>query len=124
VLDFVRALPEDDDLLRGAIVENFDRLMSSVDTLSLCLSDFYSALVGSSALVRSNAATALGKLKRQIRENMPTLVFEAFVAFLTDPFVIVHKSAVASLERFSLPDDLIPRRNCPVERNCQLRTES
>jgi len=102
----MRALPEHDNLLRGAIVENFDCLMGSLDTLSQCLPDYYSALVGSSPLVRSNAATALGKMTGQIRDNMPALVFEAFVAFLTDPFVIVHKAAVRALERLTLPDEL------------------
>ena len=106
VLEFMRALPEQDDLLRGAIVGNFHCLMRSVDTLSQCLPDYYSALVGSSQLVRSNAATALGEMKAQIRESMPALVFEAFVAFLTDPFLIVHKAAVRALERFTLPDNL------------------
>lgn len=106
VLDFMRALPERDDVLHGAIIGNFDCLMRSVDTLSQCLPDYYSALVGSSQLVRSNAATALGGMKRQVRENMPTLVFEAFVALLTDPFVVVHKAAVRALDRFTLPDAL------------------
>lgn len=106
VLDFMRALPEQDDLLRGAIVGNFHCLMRSVDTLSQCLPVYYSALVGPSQLVRSNAATALGEMKTQLRDNMPALVFEAFVAFLTDPFVIVHKAAVRALEQFTLPDHL------------------
>lgn len=106
VLEFMRALPEQDDLLRGAIIGEFHCLMGSVDTLSQCLPDFYSALVGPSQLERSNAATALGEMKSQIRENMPALVFEAFVAFLTDPFIIVHKAAARALERFSPPDNL------------------
>jgi hypothetical protein len=102
----MRALPEPDDLLRGAIVRNFHYLMRSVDTLSQCLPDYYSALVGSSQIVRSNAAMTMGEMKVHIRENMPSLVFEAFVAFLTDPFVIVHKAAVRALDRFVPPDDL------------------
>lgn len=106
VLDFMRALPEQDDLLRGAIVGNFHCLMRSVDTLSQCLPVYYSGLVGPSQLVRSNAATTLGEMKTQVRENVPALVFEAFVALLTDPFVIVHKAAVHALERFTLPDHL------------------
>jgi hypothetical protein len=56
--------------------------------------------------VRSDAATALGEMKAQIRNNMPALVFEAFVAFLTDPFIIVHKAAVRALEQFTLPENL------------------
>jgi hypothetical protein len=37
---------------------------------------------------------------------MPALVFEAFAALLTDPYVIVHRAAARALERFRLPDNL------------------
>jgi hypothetical protein len=106
VLDFMRALPENNDDLRGAIVGCFNSLMLSVDTLALCLPDYYSALVGSQQTIRSMAATALGEMRPQIRENMPALVFEAFTALLTDPFIIVHRAAARALERFSLPNNL------------------
>jgi hypothetical protein len=99
-------LPEGNDELRGAIVGCFNFLMGSVDTLALCLPDFYSALVGSQQIIRSNAATALGETKESVRENMPALLFEAFTALLTDPYVIVHRAAARALERISLPDNL------------------
>lgn len=106
VLEFMRALPEGNEDLRGAIVGCFHSLMRSVDTLALCLPDYYSALVGPQQIIRSNAATALGEMKSSIRNNMPSLVFEAFAAHLTDPYVIVHKAAARALERFELPDNL------------------
>ena len=106
VLDFMRALPEGNDDLRGAIVGCFNSLIRSVDTLALCLPDYYSALVGSQQIVRSNAATAMGEMKKSTRNNMPALVFEAFTALLTDPYVIVHRAATRALERFTLPKNL------------------
>lgn len=106
VLEFMRALPDGNDNLRGAIVGCFNSLMRSVDTLALCLPDYYSALVGSQQIIRSNAATALGEMKGTVRNNLPSLVFEAFAAHLTDPYVIVHKAAARALESIELPDKL------------------
>jgi hypothetical protein len=106
VLEFMRALPESSTNLRGAIVGGFDAMMVSVDTLQQCLPDYYSALVGSEALLRSYAVTVLGELRSTVRHNMPSLVFEAFAALLTDPFVIVHRAAVRALGRFRLPENL------------------
>lgn len=106
VLGFLRALPEQSTNLKGAIVGCFDAMMVSVDTLQACLPDYYSALVGSEALIRSYAATVMGEIDSAIRDNMPSLVFEAFAALLTDPYVVVHRAAVRALERFTLPDKL------------------
>jgi hypothetical protein len=104
VLSILRNLPEDSDSLRGAIIRHFDKLMVSADTLALCLPHYYSALVGSSQVVRAGAADALGGMNRQILADLPSLVFEAFSALLTDSFVIVHHAAVKALERFELPE--------------------
>jgi hypothetical protein len=105
ILGFLKGLPEGSDRLRGHIIGNFDHLMGTVDTLGLCLPDFYSALVGPSPLIRSYAATALGELSRSMRENLPSLVFEAFTALLADPYVVVHQAAVRALSQFRLPSE-------------------
>jgi hypothetical protein len=104
VLTFLRALPEDSARLRGTIVGNFNKLAATTDGLAQCLPDYYSALVGASQLVRSYAATTLGEMPSAAQKNMPSLVFEAFTALLSDPYTIVHRAAVRALERFSLPD--------------------
>jgi hypothetical protein len=103
VLNFLHALPESSVNLRATFIGNFDRLMAGTDALSQCLPDFYSALVGAEQLIRSTAATALGEMRSRVRDNLPSLVFEAFAALLTDPYKIVHKAAVRALDRFSLP---------------------
>jgi hypothetical protein len=102
ILTFLRGLPESSERLRSMIIGNFHVLMGTPDTLTLCLPDYYSALVGSSQRCRSSAATALGELRPAIRDSLPTLVFEAFVALLSDPYIIVHQAAVRALERFEL----------------------
>ncbi len=104
VLNFLHALPEHSVNLRAAFIGNFDRLMTSTDALTQCLPDFYSALVGSEQLIRSSAATALGEIRSRVQNNLPSLVFEAFAALLTDPYKIVHKAAVSALNRFRLPE--------------------
>ncbi|WP_162913951.1 hypothetical protein [Taklimakanibacter lacteus] len=104
VLEFMRALPEGSTNLRGAIIGGFDALMISTDSLKQCLPDYYSALVGSEQVLRSYAATVLGELNDNVRDNMPALVFEGFVVLLSDPYVVVHRAAISALERFKLPE--------------------
>jgi hypothetical protein len=62
VLTFLRGVPETAERLRSMIVENFHLLMGTPDTLTLCLPDYYSALVGASQLCRSSAAWAISGL--------------------------------------------------------------
>jgi hypothetical protein len=44
-------------------------------------------------------------MRREVLEDLPSLVFEAFSALLTDSFVIVHRAAAKALGRFRLPRD-------------------
>jgi len=104
VLGFLRALPEDSYRLVGKIVGNFHKMMRTTEGLIVCLPDFYTAQVGSSQLVRSYAATAMGEMRGTTHDNLPSLAFEAFCAQLTDNFMIVHQAAVRALERFRLPE--------------------
>jgi hypothetical protein len=105
VLGFLRALPEDSYRLAGKIVGNFHKMMRTTEGLITCLPDFYTAQVGSSQLVRSYAATAMGEMRGTTHDNLPSLAFEAFCAQLTDSFMIVHQAAVRALERFRLPEE-------------------
>jgi hypothetical protein len=109
VLSFYAGLPEENTELKSPIIGQFSDFAENAEGLKLCLPYYYSAMVGPSQLLRSYAATALGELSRQALENTPGLVFEAFVALMTDPFVVVHRAAVRALERFSLPDEVKPQ---------------
>ncbi len=105
VLAVLHGLPEGSTRMAATIVGNFPKLAKTVEGLQLILPDYYAALVGASQLVRSDAATALGEMPRIAQQNMPSLVFEAFTALMSDPYMIVHRAAVRALERFSLPEE-------------------
>jgi hypothetical protein len=103
VLKFLSGIPEGSERLRATVIGNFSELARTTEGLKLCLPEFYSALAGSSQLVRARAASALGDMPAQALENMPSLVFEAFTALMEDPYLIVHKAAIKALDVFSLP---------------------
>jgi hypothetical protein len=111
VLNFLRSLPEGSYRLAGKIIGNFHVMMRTTEGLIACLPDFYTAQVGSSQLVRSYAATAMGQMRGTTHDNLPSLAFEAFCAQLSDSFMIVHQAAVRALERFSLPEEYNVRAN-------------
>ena len=58
-----------------------------------------------SALVRASAVKAWEDVPYDLVKNFPDLFFEAFSVLLTDPYVIVHRSAVHSLRRRSFPEE-------------------
>ncbi|WP_436089841.1 hypothetical protein [Devosia sp. LjRoot16] len=103
-LDAVRAIPEDRALLRAIACRVAMELASDVDGLRAVLPILYSALVGASVYGRAEAATGLSELPAYGRQNLPSLVHEAFCVLLMDQYVMVHKHAVSSLSRISLPE--------------------
>ncbi len=109
VLKFLRGLPEGSYRLVGKVIGNFHAMMRTPEGLIACLPDFYSAQVGSSQLIRSYSATAMGQMRGKTHEDLPSLAFEAFCVQLSDPFLIVHKAAFRALERFTLPNGFIAR---------------
>lgn len=103
LVEFGRQLPDDRDDLRAALLGNYDHAAVSAETLNVLLPELYAALVGPSPVLRSTAATILGELPRARLNQLPDLVFEAFIPLLTDSFVIVHRAAVRALHRISVP---------------------
>ena len=96
-------IPENRDELRGLALGMIQHLADDVDTLHRFLPYLYQSIVGPSVSVRSYAATALGKVPRGLRSNVPRLVFEAFCVLLRDPHVVVHQAAVRVLPRLAVP---------------------
>lgn len=91
------------DGLRSALMAEAHLLMETAYGLNAVLPFLYSALVGTSNLLRAAAARALSHLARRRVEDLPNLVFEAFVPLLRDRYVIVHQAAVEALDRIELP---------------------
>ena len=105
VLKILRSLPEGSNRLVAAIIGNFPAMMRTTEGLMACLPDFYTAQVGSSFLVRSYAATAMGEMRGTTHDNLPSLAFEAFCAQMHDTYLIVHQAAINALDRFHLPKE-------------------
>lgn len=103
IMDLLDKIPEDRDHLKGELLNSFEHLGETVEGLKQILPHIYYALVGPSVILRSYAATALGKADQT---NVPPLVYEAFLALLTDPYVMVHKAAVHAFHYIHLPEGL------------------
>lgn len=104
-LELYRSLPDAQTQMRGNMIAHVSKLLTGVESLKLVLSDWYRALMDESSLVRASAVHAWEDVPYDLVKNFPDLFFEAFSILLTDPYIIVHKSAVHSLRRRSFPED-------------------
>jgi hypothetical protein len=104
-LELYRRLPEDQTQMRGNMIVHVSKLLAGVESLTLVLSDWYRALMDESTVVRARAVQAWEDVPYDLVKNFPDLFFEAFSVSLTDPYVIVHRSAVHSLRRRSFPKE-------------------
>ena len=104
-LDFYRRLPQNQTRMRGNMIASVSNLLTGVESLTLVLSDWYGALMDESTLVRASAVTAWEDVPYELVKNFPGLFFEAYSVLLTDPYVIVHQSAVHALRRRSFPEE-------------------
>lgn len=104
-LKLYRRLPEDQTQMRGNMIVHVSKLLTNVESLTLVLSDWYRALMDMSTIVRARAVQAWQDVPYDLVKNFPDLFFEAFSVLLTDPYVIVHRSAVHSLRRRSFPEE-------------------
>ncbi len=108
-LSVLAGLPEDLEELRGSMVGHLSDLVTSPETLGAILPPLYSALVGASVLVRGRAARVVGQLSVRQIEDAPSLLIEAFVTLLRDPYVHPASSAVSALEGMRLPEQFDKR---------------
>lgn len=104
-LGLYRRLPEDQVQMRGNMIVHVSKLLTGVQSLNLVLSDWYRALMDESALVRASAVQAWENVPYELIDHFPDLFFEAFAVSLTDPYVIVHQSAIHALRRRSIPKE-------------------
>lgn len=100
-----RRLPESQAQMRGNMIVHVPKLLTGVESLNQILSDWYRALMDESALVRASAVQAWEDVPYDMAKNFPDLFFQAFAVLLSDPYVIVHRSAVRALRRSFFPHD-------------------
>jgi hypothetical protein len=109
-LEVLAGLPsEGNDAVKIDMVGHLDQLMHTTEGLTAALPHLYTAMVGASVALRATAVAAVGELDRRQRDNLPGLVFEAFMALLFDPYRMVHQYAVHALRRINLPEEYRPR---------------
>lgn len=102
-LHVLQNLPEDKEELAGSMIEKSVVLMETATGLNAVLPTLYTALVGMSVARRGAAAHAIGKIPYRQRENIPELLFEAFVTTLSDREAYVYRSALLALDDIRLP---------------------
>lgn len=108
-IEAIQAIPEERSLLRGVASKAAMKMAGDVAGLKAALPLLYSGLVGASVLGRAEAALALSEIPARSLQNLPALVYEAFCPLLLDQYVLVHKYAVRTVRRISLPEHLRPR---------------
>lgn len=104
-LELYRNIPETQVQFRGNMIKNASKMLTGVESLKLLLPDWYNALMDENQLIRAKAAQAWEHVPYKLVDNFPDLFFESFSILLTDPYVIVHRSAVNSLRRRSFPEE-------------------
>lgn len=105
-IEVLGGIPEARDELRSIFIEHFCEIMRAPDGLNAVLPALYTAMVGASSRLRAAAASAIGDLRRSDADDLPDLLYEAFVVLLLDPYRIVHYAAVEALGKVTLPKQL------------------
>ncbi|MEL7392042.1 MAG: hypothetical protein AAFN06_05315 [Pseudomonadota bacterium] len=106
VLDLYANTPTIEVQFRANIVAHLSELITDTETMNIVLPYIYSGMTNADPLIRGSAATAIGEASYDIRRDFPDLVFEVYLALLTDPNVYVHRSAVRALKTYSFPEVL------------------
>jgi hypothetical protein len=104
VVQTLTGLGDKHDRLKGALVQSLGIMGRIREGLPDALPALYSAMMDRSQRVRASAATAYGELTKTATDDLPSLVHEAFLLLLLDPYVVVHSSAIHALREARLPD--------------------
>lgn len=108
-VDFLSRIDGGRQTLIAVLLKESSKLISTPEGLRLVLPELYTAMVGTSTLVRASAAETLGRAGRKRSNDLPELVLEAFILLLEDQYVIVHKAAAKALESIVLTGALEQR---------------
>lgn len=104
-LNLYRNLPKEQIQMRGNMISRVPTLLTGIESLTLVLPDWYSAIMDGETLIRARAVQAWENINYDLVKNFPDLFFEAYSVLLLDQYVIVHKSAVRSLRHRSFPKE-------------------
>ena len=105
-VEVLKGIPESRDKTAGKFIEHSAALMHTPQGLNALLPVLYTSLVGVSFHRRRAAAHVIGELDYRRRDDLPLLVYEAFMPLLSDPKIGIHKTAVHVLRKLTLPPEL------------------
>jgi len=109
--EYLRTLagaPEAQERFRATMISSTAPMLKHVEGMNSVLPYLYTAIVGSSTVLRRAALLALRDFGPMRTRDLPQLVHESLVAALGDPYVIVHQAAVEVLSTFKVDDEFIP----------------
>ncbi len=105
-LSLLSGIPSERTELRHALIDHLDELVTSPETLAEVLPYLYSALIGASTFERAAAAKTIGKIRPKLLGDAPPLLLEAFVALLSDQYLLPIRETIEALKRVQLPDEM------------------
>lgn len=106
-LETLRALTPMANRLRSSLVRHLGKIYRSRDWRNVVLPEIYTALAHPSIAVRAAASRAYEDVCGVVGPDaLPSLLHEAFLLHLQDPYVAVHKGAVAALMHIAVPEQL------------------
>lgn len=103
-LQVLSKIPDHHHDIRCVMISQLASMGKTVPGLALVLPPLYSALFNASQEVRAAGIEAIGSFESNRIQDMPDLVYEAFVLALSDPFVIVHRAAIRALTNVKIPE--------------------
>ncbi len=105
-LDTLKALGPMADRFHSRLVRHLGKLYRGREWRNAVLPEIYSALAHPSVGVRADAGRAYEDVCKVVGpEALPSLLHEAFLVHLQDPYVAVHKGAVAALQHMKVPQE-------------------
>lgn len=109
VLTTFQALGDGHDYFKASLVKCLGFVAASPAGLTLAIPALYQATTSQSTMVRSASAQAYSQLGQHDPDDLPDLVHEGFLLLLTDPYVIVHVTALDALRNVTLPSRFTQR---------------
>lgn len=104
-IETLKALPPMADRFRSQLVRHLGALYRRREWRNGVLPEIYSALAHPSVAVRAAAGEAYEGVCHAVSpEALPTLLHESFLVHLQDPYVAVHKRAVATLKHIKVAE--------------------
>lgn len=107
----IDTLPVEHERLKGALVEALGTVGATAEGVGLVLPTLYGALTARSQRLRAAGARAYREITSTLEDvdELPLLLHETFLVLLSDPYVVVHRTATRALREVRLPKALLPQ---------------